>query len=282
MPVARVGIEQEDGKQRPIGQPTCADQIVHRAVAMRREASDEPDCADRSYGFRRGRRPPDALDERRERCRRDTIGGIVEAEVRGDGDRLDRMRLREVRRQRVPEGSLRRRMGTWRRAGGREEGRGSHPETGVVPGGVVSPVLAHRGLQHVLEAWCEQEGQPRRQGRGCLMRVADALVIGCALPADAHRMMAVLPKRCARYGVPMHPTKTALMACSTPETPQGSTEGNGPCACLGLPHDGTRSRRGDWGIKRRTAHKRRRRTKQARGRWGRPHRHTPRHYPDQQ
>jgi retron-type reverse transcriptase len=45
-PVARVWIAQEDGQQRPIGHPTCEDQIVHRAVALLRDAIDEPDCAD--------------------------------------------------------------------------------------------------------------------------------------------------------------------------------------------------------------------------------------------
>ena len=66
----------------------------------------------------------------------------------------------------------------------------------------------------------------------------------------------MLPKRFARDGLTMHPTKTALMAFSKPEAPQGSTEGNGTCDFLGLTHDWTRSRRGYWVIKRRTAHKR--------------------------
>jgi len=95
-------------------------------------------------------------------------------------------------------------------------------------------------------------------------------------------MMAVLPKRFARYGLTMHPTKTALIAFSKPETPQGSTEGNGTCDFLGLTHDWTRSRRGDWVIKRRTAHKRLRRTKKSLWRWCRQHRHTPLQYQYQQ
>ena len=37
--------------------------------------------------------------------------------------------------------------------------------------------------------------------------------------------MAVLPKRFARYGLPMHPPQTALLAFSKPEVPQGSTVG---------------------------------------------------------
>jgi RNA-directed DNA polymerase len=121
-----------------------------------------------------------------------------------------------------------------------------------------------------------------REGAGVRFPCATRLIIGCELKADAHRMMAVLPQRCARYGLPMHPTKTALMAVSKPETPQGSAEGNGTCDFLGLTHDWTRSRRGDWVSKRRTAQKRLRRTKKSLWRWGRQHRHTPLQYQYQQ
>jgi hypothetical protein len=91
-------------------------------------------------------------------------------------------------------------MGTWRRAGVREAGVRSRPESGVVQGGVSSPVLAHICLHQVLDAWCEREVRPQRQGRGFLTRFADACGIGCARDADARRILAVRPTRCARYG----------------------------------------------------------------------------------
>jgi retron-type reverse transcriptase len=37
-PVERVGIEKEDGSQRPIGTPACEDKMVQRAVARVLEA----------------------------------------------------------------------------------------------------------------------------------------------------------------------------------------------------------------------------------------------------
>jgi retron-type reverse transcriptase len=122
---------------------------------MLREAIYEHDFSDGSYGFRRGRSPHDALDELRERCMRDNIGWIVEADVSGYFDSIDRIRLREVRRQRVNDGSILRLIGKWLRAGVMEEGVWSHPETGVVQGGVIAPVLAHIFLHHVLDEWFE-------------------------------------------------------------------------------------------------------------------------------
>ena len=203
------------------------------------------------------------------------IGWSGDAEVSGDFDSREKTWLRDMLRTRVNDGRLVRLIGKWRHAGGMEEGVWTHPETGVPPGGVLSPGLANICLQHVREAWVEREVRPRMQGRCFLMRCADDLVMGCELATDARRIMAVLPKRCARCGLRMHPTKTALIAFRTPETRQETEDGNGTFDFLGLPHDWTQSRRGCWGSKRQTAGKRRRRTKKSLWRWCRTNRHAP-------
>jgi RNA-directed DNA polymerase len=274
-PVERVWIEKEDGGQRPIGKPTFEDKIVQRAVAMLLEAMYEQDFYDCSYGFRPGRSPHAALHALREQCMQEGIGWIVDAEVSGYFDSIDRTRLREVLRQRVNDGRILRLLGKWLWAGVMEEGELSHPETGVVQGGVISPVLANVFLHHVLDAWCAREVRPRMKGRCFLLRFADDFVIGCAREADARRIMAVLPKRLARFGFSIHPEKTALMAFRKPETRQGPAHGNGTFDFLGLTHYWTQSRRGFGVIKRRTASKRLRRTKKALWRWCRTNRHAP-------
>jgi len=101
------------------------------------------------------------------------MGWIVEADVSGYFDRSDRTRLREVLRKRINDGSILRLLGKWLRAGVMEQGALTHPETGVVQGGVSSPVLANVFLHHVLDAWFEGEVRPRRQGRCFLLRFAD-------------------------------------------------------------------------------------------------------------
>jgi RNA-directed DNA polymerase len=111
---------------------------------------------------------------------------------------------------------------------------------------------------------------------------ATRLGIGGALDGDTRRIMAVLPKRCARFGLRMHPTRTALIACRKPEAHHGSDPGNGTCDLLGLTHDGSRARRGCGVIKRRTARKRLCRTKKSLWRWCHIHRHAPLKYQYQQ
>ena len=115
----------------------------------------------------------------------------MEADVRGACESLARTCLREVLRQRGNDGRLGRLLGKWRRAGVMEHGERPHPETGVVHGGGISPVLAPIVLHQVLEEWCEREGQPRLQGRRFLSRFADDCVIGGELEADARKIMGV-------------------------------------------------------------------------------------------
>jgi RNA-directed DNA polymerase len=111
------------------------------------------------------------------------------------------------------------------------------------------------------------------KARSFLTRFADDWIIGCELEADAHRLMAVLPKRFARFGLSLHPEKTALIRFRKPRTRQGSGDGNGTFDFLGMTHYWTLSRRGYWVIKRKTARKRLRRTKKALWRWCQAHRH---------
>ena len=180
------------------------------------EAIYEQDFYDGSYGFRPGRSPHEALHELRERCMNEGIGWIVDADVSGYFDSIDRTRLREALRHRVNDGRILRLIGKWLRAGVMEAGVLHHPETGVVQGGTISPILANIFLHQVLDAWFEHEVQPRLKGRSFLIRFADDFVIGCELEVDARRIMAVLPKRFARYGLTIHPTKTALIAFGKP------------------------------------------------------------------
>ena len=277
-PVERVWIEKDEGSQRPIGQPAFEDKMVQSAVAMLWEAMYEQDFHDCSYGFRRGRSPHDALHELRERCMHEGSGWIVEADVRGYFDSIDRTRLREVLRKRVNEGSILRLIGKWLRAGVMEGGVLTHPETGVGQGGVSSPMLANIFLHHVLDVWFEREVRPRLKGRCFLLRFADDFCIGCELETDARKILAVLPKRFARFGLTIHPTKTALIAFRKPNAHQASANGNGTFDFLGLTHYWTQSRRGVWVIKRRTARKRLRRTKKSLWRWCRTNRHAPLKY----
>ena len=85
--------------------------------------------------------------------------------------------------------------------------------------------------------------------------------------------MAVLPKRFARFGLTIHPQKTAVVAFSKPSAQAEGTAEKSTFEFLGFTHYWARSRQGYWVIKRRTAKKRLRRTLTALWQWCRSHRH---------
>ena len=57
-------------------------------------------------------------------------------------------------------------------------------------------------------------------------------------------MLAVLPKRSARFQRTIHPQKTRLVEFQPPRRQDGGASGDGTFDCLGLTHDWARSRRG--------------------------------------
>jgi RNA-directed DNA polymerase len=273
--VKRTWLDQEDGRPRPIGLPAFADTIVQRAVTMLWGAVDAQAFHDCSHGFRHGPSPHQALQELREQGLELNIGWIVDAEVRGCFDSLDHDLLREVMRKRVSDGGLVRLIGKWRHAGVLDGEQFTDPEQGTPQGGVISPLLANIFLHEVLDAWYERDVRPRMRGRTFLTRLADDVVIGGEREDDARRLMAALPKRFARVGLTIHPTKTVLVSFRKLDFQAESDTGNGPCEGLGLTHDWTKSRRGYWVIKRKTASKRLRRTMRALWQWCRDQRHAP-------
>jgi hypothetical protein len=76
---------------------------------------------------------------------------------------------------------------------------------------VISPCLSNIYLHHVLDEWFENMVRPRLRGRASLVRYADDLVMAFETFPDATRVLAVLDKRLARYGLTLHPDKTRLI-----------------------------------------------------------------------
>ncbi len=136
-------------------------------------------------------------------------------------------------------------------------------------------MLANIYLHYVLDEWFIKEVKPRMRGRCFMVRFADDFVIGCELEEDAKRIMEVLPKRFDKYGLSLHPEKTRMISFGKPASGREATRGNSTFDFLGFTHYWTKSRRGYWVIKRKTAGKRVRRTIVAMRDWCRRNRHRP-------
>lgn len=204
-------------------------------------------------------------------------------------DNIDHGRLQEFIRQRVNDGSLRRLIGKWLKAGVLEEGELSYPDRGSPQGAVISPLLANIYLHHVLDEWFMEEIRPQLKGKAFLIRYADDFVIGCEYESEARWLEEQVRERFAAMGLTIHPTKshvidfrrpsrmpTAHDGPSTPATSNrrgGLKKGNGTFDFLGFTHYWARSQRGFWVIKRRTMRKRQQRAFLSIWDWCRRHRH---------
>ncbi len=210
------------------------------------------------------------------------LGGcwLVEVDIRKFFDTLDHAHLRTLLRQRVRDGVLLRLIDKWLKAGVLEGGELTYPEAGTPQGGVISPLLANVYLHYVLDVGFEEVVKPRLKGRAFLVRYADDFVMGFAREDDARRVLDVLPKRFGKYGLTIHPDKTRLVPFVRPPSRPSSS---GPSAVpapgsfdfLGFTHFWSRSKKGNWVVKRKTAGSRFRRAVKKIADWCRLNRHLP-------
>ena len=273
-PVRRVHIDKDGGRAtRPIGVPTLGDKVLQRAVVMALEPVYEQDFLNCSYGFRPGRSAHGALQRLWQGTMNFGGGWVIDLDIRGFFDNVDRTRLGQMLDGRVRDGVIRRAVGKWLNAGIMEDGAVRRPEKGTPQGGVISPLLANIYLHEVLDTWFEEDVRPRLRQDAFMVRYADDAVLCFRNEADARRVMEVLPRRLERYGLELNEHKTQLVEFAPPESDLDRRAGNRTVDFLGITHFWRRSRKGRWIVGKKTAKDRFGRSLRSVSQWCRDHRH---------
>jgi len=270
-PVARrVWIPKDENGKRPLDLTTFEDKIVQRAVVTLLEGIYEEDFYDFSYGYRKGKGCHEAITA----LWRETMSGmrwIIDADISSYFTTINHKHLRDFLGKRVEDRSIIRLIGKWLNAGVLEDRTLSYPEQGTPQGGVISPLLANIYLHYVLDEWFVKEVEPRLKGKAYIIRVADDFIIGCQYEEDARRIMEVLPKRMNKYGLALNAEKTRLLDFSRPRLDE--KKGKSTFDFVGFRHYWSKSRKGNWVVKRKTIPKRQRRTMHRIRDWCRSNRH---------
>jgi RNA-directed DNA polymerase len=275
LPLRRIYIPKEDGKKRPISIPALEDKIVQKAVVELLTAIYEQDFLNCSYGFRPGRGAQDALDEVGRAICRESTSCVLELDITSYFDSIVREQLMEMIERRISDASILRLIRKWINIGVIDDGRLLVSETGTGQGQIVSPLLANVYLHFVLDQWIERDVKPRLRGKVSVIRYADDAVLCFQHREDAEKVLQVLPKRFARYGLTLHPEKTCLVEFGRQALTRAIRAGTRTATFdfLGFTHKCARSRRGKFTVQVKTMKKRLRRSLKAVGEWCQVHRH---------
>jgi RNA-directed DNA polymerase len=258
-PSRRVYIEKEDGRQRPLGVAALEDKVVQQAVVSILNQIYEEDFLGFSYGFRPGRSQHQALDALSYALLRKKVNYVLDADIRGFFDNLDKSWLIKFVEHRVADPRILRLIQKWLNAGVMEEGKWSETKTGTPQGSVISPTLANIYLHYVFDLWVDVWRTKCAQGDVVVVRYADDTVLGFQHQAEADRFLENFRERLGKFGLELHPDKTRRIEFGRYAEDRRNKRGEGkpePFDFLGFTHISGKDRNGTIAVKRKTSRKR--------------------------
>jgi group II intron reverse transcriptase/maturase len=211
LPSRRQYIPKPDGRQRPIAIAALEDKIVQRATVAVLSAIYEEDFLGFSYGFRPKRSQHDALDALVVGITSKKVNYILDADIRGFFDEVNRSWLTRFLEHRIGDPRILHLIQKWLKAGILEDGVVTNSEKGTPQGSVASPLLANLYLHYAFDLWAKRWRRREATGDMIIVRYADDIVVGFEHESDARRFWDAMRERLQEFSLSLHPEKTRLI-----------------------------------------------------------------------
>jgi group II intron reverse transcriptase/maturase len=257
-PSLRVYIPKIGGKLRPLGLASYEDKLVQSALSKILMAVYEPKFTNSMYGFRPNRGQHDALKEVTRLIEKGKTSYVVDADIKGYFNNLEHDKIIEAIRFRLADPNILWLINKMLKAGVVEDGKWQPTVKGTEQGNLASPVIANIYMHYTLAVWFELKFKSTCRGECGLVIYADDFIATFQYKGDAERFLRVVTSRFAKVGLELEPEKTRLVEFGRFAEENRKKRGTGKPETfdfLGFTHFCSKSNKGMYRVKRRTANK---------------------------